>query len=128
MLRQFDVDRQQLERHPEQDRRRDGARQHLPEGQVGVRQHVVGGGEEQEDAEGRDDDRNHRRREGVPPEAGVALQHLPSDRTDDEGREQGDERADHHHGRQRLAVEKAAVRPAVDDVERTLEHAEEREG
>ena len=38
-----------------------------------------------------------------------------------------DERADHHQRRQRLAAQEGAVRPAVDDVERALEHAEERQ-
>ena len=41
--------------------------------------------------------------------------------------EQHDERADHHQRRERLPAQEAAVRPAVDDVERALEHAEERE-
>jgi len=46
---------------------------------------------------------------------------------DDEADEQRHDRADHDGGRDRLALEERAVRPSVDDVERRLERAEERD-
>ena len=127
VLRDVDVHRQPLERRLEDHRSRDRARQNLAHRHVGVRQHVVGGRQEHEEADRRDADRDHPGRGRVAREADVPLQHLLADRPDHERREQGDQRADHHHRRERLAVQEAAVRPAVDDVEGALEHAEERQ-
>ena len=50
-----------------------------------------------------------------------------AERADEQRDEERDERADEQCERERLPVQERAVRPAVDDVERGLEHAEERE-
>ena len=52
---------------------------------------------------------------------------VDADRADDERDEQEQQREAHHQARERLAAQERAVRPVVDDVERALEHAEERE-
>ncbi len=55
------------------------------------------------------------------------LQRLHAERPDDQRDEQRDERTDEQPDRQDLPEQEGAVRPLVDDVERGLEHAEERE-
>ena len=116
-------------RHLEQHRRRDRAGQHLAQRHVRhVREQPVDRGEEEEDRDPRDEDREH---VGGDPVVGhsrhVALEHAVADRGDDQAEEQHRERADHERERERLPGEEAAVRPAVDDVERRLEHAEQRQ-
>ena len=57
----------------------------------------------------------------------LCFRHVEAEQADDEAREQRHEDARHERGRQQLPVQEAAVRQAVDDVERRLERAEERQ-
>src|SRR5213080_4350092 len=105
-----------------------GAGPHLTPAQALVRESEVGGDEEEEDSQRRDEQRQQVGDDCVRRDAArVALEQRVPDRPDREAHEQDDEPCGHEDDRQRLPAQEGAVRSAVDDVERGLEHAEERE-
>ena len=89
---------------------------------------VVRDDQEEEDGDRRDDHRDTVRRRTCCREAGSeAVERVAPDSADESPRTASTSRTSMKPGRERLAVEERAVRAAVDDVERRLEHAEQRE-
>jgi hypothetical protein len=127
VLGEADERGQELEGRLEHDRGDGRAREHLAPAQVVVREHDVGGREEDEHAGERDRDRDRVRQHRAVADPRVALQDLGADRADHERDEQEGEQPEHQHRRQRLPAQERTVRTAVDDVERALEHGEERQ-
>ena len=120
--------RHHLERGLENDRTQDRAGQRLPDVDGRVRQPAVDGEQEYEHADERGGDRDGVGEGGAVRErAEVVLEHAHTERPDHEADEECGQDARHQSRRDPLPVQEAPVRQPVDDVERRLEGAEERQ-